>query len=176
MRCETIDRCAETGFSRWRMIRDWDRERPFTLGVPRREEIGICNLKYNFAARHCVPSGITQRQSQLIDKSRVLPGLAATALIGFVDQEKTRTPVPHASFGERLRGMPQAYRQFLVAVGIFGAGGFSHPLLILFSRHRLALRLSAVVATSAAVAPYLYVQTSFSRSVKHVCFSRLAVL
>ena len=50
----------------------------------------------------------------------LLPGMAAAALIGLVVQEKKRAPVPHASFGERLR---------LIARGLptiaFGAVGFS---------------------------------------------------
>jgi hypothetical protein len=63
----------------------------------------------------------------------LLPGLVATALVGLVVQERMRKPVPHASFGERLRGTPQAYRQFLIAVGVFGAGAFAHTLLILLA-------------------------------------------
>ena len=51
--------------------------------------------------------------------------------------------------------MPGAYRQFLVAVGIFGAGAFSHTLLILLAAQRLTPRLGAVGATSAAVALYV---------------------
>ena len=42
-------------------------------------------------------------QYRLVFALTLLPGLAATALIGLVVQERTRTPVPHASFGERLR-------------------------------------------------------------------------
>jgi MFS family permease len=95
------------------------------------------------------------RQYRLVFALTLLPGLVATALIGLVVQERTRTPVPHASFGERLRGMPQAYRQFLVAVGIFGAGAFAHTLLILLATQRLTPRLGAVGATSAAVALYV---------------------
>jgi MFS family permease len=94
-------------------------------------------------------------QYRLVFALTLLPGLVATALIGLVVQEKTRTPVPHASFGERLRGMPQVYRQFLVAVAIFGAGAFSHTLLILLATQQLTPRFGAVVATSAAIALYV---------------------
>jgi hypothetical protein len=34
-------------------------------------------------------------------------GIGSDGLIGLVVQERTRTPVPHASFGERLRGTAQ---------------------------------------------------------------------
>jgi MFS family permease len=37
----------------------------------------------------------------------LLPGLVAAALISLVVQEKDRTPVPHASFGDRLRLLPR---------------------------------------------------------------------
>jgi len=95
------------------------------------------------------------RQYRLVFALTLLPGLAAAALIGFLVQEKTRTPVPDVSFGNRLRVMPKAYRQFLVAVGIFGAGAFSHTLLILLATQRLTPRLGAVDATSAAIALYV---------------------
>jgi MFS family permease len=51
--------------------------------------------------------------------------------------------------------MPKAYRQFLIAVGIFGAGAFAHTLLILLATQRLTPRLGAAGATSAAVALYV---------------------
>jgi MFS family permease len=85
----------------------------------------------------------------------LLPGLVAAGLIGFVVQEKTRTPVPHASFSERLRLLPAAYRRFLIAVGIFGAGAFAHTLLILLATQRLTPRLGTAGAASAAVALYV---------------------
>ena len=58
----------------------------------------------------------------------LLPGLAAAALISLVVQEKDREPIPHASFGDRLRLLPMGYRRLLIAVGIFGAGAFAHAL------------------------------------------------
>jgi MFS family permease len=85
----------------------------------------------------------------------LLPGLIAAALIGFVVQERKREPVPHASFGQRLRLLPSLYRKFLLAVGIFGAGAFAHTLLILFATQRLTPSLGAAGATSAAVALYI---------------------
>ena len=94
-------------------------------------------------------------QYRLIFALTPLAGLAAAALIGFAVQEKARTPVPHASFGDRLRVMPKAYRQFLVAVGIFGAGAFAHTLLILLATQRLTPHLGVAGAASAAVALYV---------------------
>src|SRR5277367_4739467 len=85
----------------------------------------------------------------------LLPGVVAAALIGLVVQEKERIPVPHASFGKRLRLLPKAYRRLLLAVGIFGAGAFAHTLLILLATQRLTPSLGASGAASAAVALYV---------------------
>jgi MFS family permease len=85
----------------------------------------------------------------------LLPGVVAALLIGLVVQEKKRTPVAHASFGERLRSLPKRYRQLLLAVGIFGAGAFAHTLLILWAAQRLAPSLGAPAAAGAAVGLYV---------------------
>ena len=70
-------------------------------------------------------------------------------------KEKERKPVPHISFGERLRLLPAAYRRFLVAVGLFGAGDFAHTLLILLATQKLAPSLGAAEAASIAVGLYV---------------------
>ncbi len=85
----------------------------------------------------------------------LIPSLAAAALIAFAVREKARAPVPHVSFGERLRRLPAAYRKFLVAVGLFGAGDFARSLLILFATQQLTPRLGPARAASVAVALYL---------------------
>jgi MFS family permease len=51
--------------------------------------------------------------------------------------------------------LPPAYRQFLTAVGIFGAGAFAHTLLILLAAQRLAPQLGTAGAASAAVMLYV---------------------
>jgi MFS family permease len=85
----------------------------------------------------------------------LIPGLIAAAMVGFVVVEKQRTRVPHISFGERLRQLPAAYRKFLVAVGLFGAGDFAHTLLILFATQKLTPIIGASKAASTAVALYV---------------------
>ncbi len=85
----------------------------------------------------------------------LLPGMMAAALIGMAVQEKERGPVPHAAFGERLRQLPKAYRQLLLAVGIFGAGAFAHTLLILWAAQRLMPTLGASAAAGASVSLYV---------------------
>jgi MFS family permease len=85
----------------------------------------------------------------------LIPSLMATALIAFAVKEKSRAPVPHISFGERLRMLPPAYRQFLLAAGLFGAGDFAHTLLILLATQKLTPAHGAAGAASISVALYL---------------------
>ncbi len=85
----------------------------------------------------------------------LIPGVCAAGLIAFFVREKERKPVSHVSFGERLRLLPQPYRKFLVAVGIFGAGDFAPTLLILLATQKLKPELGAAMATSIAVGFYM---------------------
>jgi len=85
----------------------------------------------------------------------LIPGVLAVSMITLLVQEKERTRVQYISFGSRLSALPKAYCQFLVAVGVFGAGAFAHTLLILLATQKLAPMLGAARAASAAVALYL---------------------
>lgn len=85
----------------------------------------------------------------------LIPSLIAVALIVFAVREKERKPVPHVSFGERLRLLPPSFRKFLVAVGLFGAGDFAHTLLILLATQKLTPELGAAKAASIAVGLYV---------------------
>ncbi|HVU24742.1 MAG TPA: MFS transporter [Opitutus sp.] len=85
----------------------------------------------------------------------LLPGCIAAACIAFLVREKARTKVGSVSFREGLRTLPAAYRKFLVAVGVFGAGDFAHTLLILLATQRLAPLVGAGRAGAIAVALYV---------------------
>lgn len=85
----------------------------------------------------------------------LIPGLIAAALIAFVVKERERKPVSHISFGESLRALPQRFRKFLVAVGLFGAGDFAHTMLILLATRKLTPDLG--IARAASIATGLYV-------------------
>ena len=85
----------------------------------------------------------------------LIPGICAAGVIAFLVREKERKPVAHVSFGERLRLLPQSYRKFLVAVGIFGAGDFAPTLLILLATQKLTPALGPAVAASVAVGFYV---------------------
>jgi MFS family permease len=85
----------------------------------------------------------------------LIPSLIAVGLIAFAVREKERKPVPHVSFGERLRMLPPSFRRFLVAVGLFGAGDFAHTLLILLATQKLTPEFGATKAASIAVGLYV---------------------
>jgi len=85
----------------------------------------------------------------------LIPSLIAAGLIAFLVKEKERSPVPHISFGERLRLLPPAYRKFVMAVGLFGLGAFAHTLLILLATQKLAPALGSGKAASVAVGLYV---------------------
>jgi MFS family permease len=85
----------------------------------------------------------------------LIPGLLAAGFIAFAVKERERKPVPHISFGERLRLLPANYRRFLIAVGLFGAGDFAHSMLILLAAQKLAPTLGAAKAASAAAGLYV---------------------
>jgi MFS family permease len=85
----------------------------------------------------------------------LIPSLAAAGLMAIAVKEQKRTPVPHISFGQRLRLLPAAYRSLLLGVGLFGLGAFAHTLLILLATQRLTPTLGATEAASVAVALYV---------------------
>jgi MFS family permease len=58
------------------------------------------------------------------------------------------------SFLTGLRALPGSFRRFLLGVGIFGAGDFSHTLLILYATRMLAPTRGMAWAASIAVGLY----------------------
>lgn len=85
----------------------------------------------------------------------LVPGLLAAMAVGLGVREAQRMPVPRASFGARWEALPKAFRKFLVAVGVFGAGDFAHSMLILLAAQKLADPLGPAQAATTAVALYV---------------------
>jgi MFS family permease len=85
----------------------------------------------------------------------LIPGLIAALCIAVLVKEKTRVAVKHISFGESLNALPNQYRQFAMAVGVFGIGDFAHSLLILLAVQSLTPAYG--VLTAATIATALYV-------------------
>jgi hypothetical protein len=84
----------------------------------------------------------------------LVPGMTAVASFWLLVRERPFEPKPKKSFLIGLRELPSTFRRFLLAVGIFGSGDFSHTLLILYATRMLAGRHGAARAASLAVALY----------------------
>jgi MFS family permease len=84
----------------------------------------------------------------------LLPGLAAVAAFWFLVRERPMAARPQRSFAAGLGLLPVPFRRFLLGVGIFGAGDFSHTMLILYASRALAPVHGAARAASIAIALY----------------------
>ncbi len=85
----------------------------------------------------------------------LLPGILAVVTMGVLVREKPDHRRAAGSFWIGLRQLPPPFRKFLVAVGIFGLGDFSHTLLILFATEVLTPAHGRAAAASIAVGLYL---------------------
>jgi len=84
----------------------------------------------------------------------LLPGLAAVASMWFLVRERPIASKPKRSFLMGIRELPNPFRKFLLGVGVFGAGDFSHSLLILYASRMLAPEFGMARAASIAVVLY----------------------
>jgi MFS family permease len=84
----------------------------------------------------------------------LLPGLVAVASFWFLVRERPIVSRSKQSFFTGLRTLPLSFRRLLVGVGIFGAGDFSHSMLILYASRMLAPSYGLARAASLAVALY----------------------
>jgi MFS family permease len=84
----------------------------------------------------------------------LLPGLIAVACFWLLVRERPVEVKEAKSFLLGLRALPAEFRRFLLAVGIFGAGDFSHTLLILYATKMLAAEYGMARAASMAVVLY----------------------
>jgi MFS family permease len=84
----------------------------------------------------------------------LVPGLGSALAFALLIREKRFTPKPGLRPGASLRLLPTRFRRSLVGIGIFGAGDFSHALLMLAA----AVLLTPVYGAqdAAAVAAILY--------------------
>src|SRR5882724_397950 len=85
---------------------------------------------------------------------RLLPGLVAVAAFWLLVRERPVEAREKKSFLIGLRALPSSFRQMLVGVGVFGAGDFSHTMLILYASRMLAPGHGVARAASIAVGLY----------------------
>jgi MFS family permease len=84
----------------------------------------------------------------------LLPGTIAVASFWILVRERPIEARPKQSFLTGLQALPGTFRRFLFGVGIFGAGDFSHTLLILYATRMLAPAHGMARAASLAVGLY----------------------
>src|SRR5258707_2658945 len=84
----------------------------------------------------------------------LLPGMISVACFWLLVRERPFEAKQKKSFLVGLQALPADFRKFLVGAGIFGAGDFSHTLLILYATKMLAARYGMAHAASLAVILY----------------------
>jgi MFS family permease len=84
----------------------------------------------------------------------LLPGLIAVGAFWLLVRERPIPSKPRRSFLMGVRDLPAPFRRFLLGVGVFGTGDFSHSLLILYASRMLAPELGLARAASIAVVLY----------------------
>jgi MFS family permease len=84
----------------------------------------------------------------------LIPGLLAVAIFALLVRERPIAPKEKKSFLTGLRQLPIPFRKLLLGVGVFGAGDFSHTLLILYATKMLTPAHGLAKAASIAVGLY----------------------
>lgn len=84
----------------------------------------------------------------------LVPGMVAVICVWFLVRERPMPARKRQSFLTGLRSLPGTFRQFLLGVGIFGSGDFSHTLLILYATRMLTPAQGMARAASLAVVLY----------------------
>jgi MFS family permease len=84
----------------------------------------------------------------------LLPGMVAVACFWLLVRERPLAVKEKKPFLRGLQSLPASFRRFLIAVGIFGAGDFSHTLLILYATKMLSAGHGVARAASLAVILY----------------------
>ena len=84
----------------------------------------------------------------------LLPGMIAVLSFWLLVQERPFEARKKVTFLTGLRSLPGNFREFLLGVGVFGSGDFSHTLLILYASRMLAPTHGAARASSLAVGLY----------------------
>ena len=99
--------------------------------------------------------GATGHNYQRVFLWALLPGALAVLLFAGLVRERAAAARSAASFSTSLRSLPPPFRRFLLAVGIFGLGDFSHTLLILYATQALTPSMGFAAASSVAIGLYL---------------------
>lgn len=99
--------------------------------------------------------GVTGHNYRHVIYWTLVPGLLAAVSFAVLVRERPAEKRSTASFAANLRSLPLNFRWFLVAVGIFGLGDFSHTMLILYATRTLTPRIGLAAASTIAVGLYV---------------------
>jgi len=97
---------------------------------------------------------LTNHNYRTVFLCTLVPGMIAVAAFWLLVRERRIEANKERSFLTGLRDLPGTFRHFLCGVGIFGAGDFSHTLLILYATRMLAPEQGITRAASLAVGLY----------------------
>jgi MFS family permease len=84
----------------------------------------------------------------------LVPGAVAVACFYFLVRERPFAARKQQTFFKGLRALPGSFRRLLIGVGVFGAGDFSHTLLILYASRMLSPGHGMARAASLSVGLY----------------------
>jgi MFS family permease len=84
----------------------------------------------------------------------LLPGMIAVLSFWLLVRERPFEARKKVTFLAGLRSLPRNFREFLLGVGVFGSGDFSHTLLILYASRMLTPAHGAARAASLAIGLY----------------------
>lgn len=122
-----------------------------TIGAVAGPLLGVALLEWAKAWPWSDPSG----PFRVVLGLSVVPGLMAVVAFLMLVQDPAHSPNPALRLFTTLRGLPERFKRYLGAVGVFGLGDFSHSLLILAATQLLTARMGVLQA--AQVAGLLYV-------------------
>jgi MFS family permease len=100
-------------------------------------------------------SGNPEGPFRLVLWLTLIPGILAVLAFSYLVQDPESSPNPELKFFSALCGLPDRFKRYLRAVGLFGVGDFSHSLLILAATQLLTPAMGVIRA--AQVAGLLYV-------------------
>ena len=85
-----------------------------------------------------------------------IPGLLAVGAFGTLVRDPQHSPNPALAFFTSLKNLPKRFKSYLGIIGLFGAGDFSHSLLILAATALLTTSLGPVKAAQTAGLLYVW--------------------
>jgi MFS family permease len=96
----------------------------------------------------------TQHSYRKVFLWTLVPGMLAVALFWLLVRERPINSKSKKSFFKGIATLPTPFRRLLIGVGVFGAGDFSHTMLILYASRALAPVQGIARAASLAVGLY----------------------